>query len=58
VLTIVGRGADLEAARVQADAAADVIRFDGVQRRHDIGAIAAVAGAADRAGAAAIGAAR
>jgi phosphoribosylamine---glycine ligase len=37
VLTIVGRGPDLAAARDQAESAAQVISFDGLQRRHDIG---------------------
>jgi phosphoribosylamine--glycine ligase len=46
VLTVVGRGADLDAARVVAETAADAIAFDGVQRRHDIGAGALTAGAA------------
>jgi len=46
VLTVVGRGPDLVAARAQADAAADHIAFDGRQRRHDIGADALTVGAA------------
>jgi phosphoribosylamine--glycine ligase len=37
ILTVVGRGTDLAAARIQAEAAADVVSFDGLQRRHDIG---------------------
>ncbi|HYH91777.1 MAG TPA: phosphoribosylamine--glycine ligase, partial [Candidatus Saccharimonadales bacterium] len=37
VLAVVGRGADLHAARATAEAAADAIRIDGVQRRRDIG---------------------
>ena len=37
VLTVVGRGADLDAARRAADDAADTVAFDGLQRRHDIG---------------------
>jgi phosphoribosylamine---glycine ligase len=37
VLTVVGRGTDLEAARVAAEAAADRVSFDGMQRRRDIG---------------------
>ena len=37
ILTVVGRGPDLEAARAQAETAANVIAFDGIQRRHDIG---------------------
>jgi len=37
VLTVVGRGADLRAAREQAEDAAERISFDGLQRRHDIG---------------------
>lgn len=50
ILTIVGRGPDLEAARVQAEGAADRISFDGLQRRRDIGfdpeALAELIGAA------------
>ena len=42
ILTVVGRGADLAAARSAADRAADAIAFPGLQRRHDIGG--AVAG--------------
>ena len=38
ILTVVGRGRDLETARAQAEAGADLIVFDGLQRRHDIGA--------------------
>jgi len=38
VLTVVGRGADLAAARAQAEAAAGAIRWTGLQRRHDIAA--------------------
>ena len=38
IVTVVGRGPDLDAARRQAEAAADLIAFDGLQRRHDIGA--------------------
>ena len=45
VLTVVGRGADLEAARALAERAADAIAFDGLQRRHDIGVPLAVAAA-------------
>ena len=37
VLTVVGRGADLEAARALAESAADLIHAPGLQRRHDIG---------------------
>ena len=37
VLTVVGRGPDLDAARAQAERAASAIAFDGLQRRHDIG---------------------
>ena len=37
VLTIVGRGPDLMTARQRAESAADLISFDGLQRRHDIG---------------------
>ncbi len=46
ILTVVGRGPDLDAARAQAEAAADLIAFDGLQRRHDIGADSVPAGAA------------
>ncbi len=38
VLTVVGRGPDLAAARAAAEALAGAITFDGVQRRHDIAA--------------------
>ena len=38
VLTVVGRGHDLAAARVVAEQAADLISWTGMQRRHDIGA--------------------
>ena len=38
ILTVVGRGPDLEAARARAETAADLIAFAGAQRRHDIGA--------------------
>jgi phosphoribosylamine--glycine ligase len=37
ILTIVGRGPDIAAARGQAESAAEFISFDGLQRRHDIG---------------------
>ena len=37
VLSVVGRGPDLEAARAAAEAAADRISWPGMQRRHDIG---------------------
>jgi phosphoribosylamine--glycine ligase len=37
VLTVVARGADLAAARRQAESAVDLIGWDGLQRRHDIG---------------------
>ena len=37
VLTIVGRGPNLEAARIAAEAAVDRVSFDGLQRRRDIG---------------------
>ncbi len=36
VLTVVGRGADLPGARLAAEAAADAIAWDGLQRRRDI----------------------
>ena len=38
VLAVVGRGPDLAAARDQAERAAEAVRWDGLQRRHDIGA--------------------
>jgi phosphoribosylamine--glycine ligase len=38
VLTVVGRGPGLTEARAAAEAAADAIRWDGQQRRHDIAA--------------------
>jgi phosphoribosylamine--glycine ligase len=38
VLTVVGRGTDLARARDVAERAADLIRWDGLQRRHDIAA--------------------
>ena len=37
ILTVVGRGSDLAAAREQAENATERISFDGLQRRHDIG---------------------
>ena len=43
VLTVVGRGPDLAAARASAERLADEIAFDGLQRRHDI-ALASPAG--------------
>jgi phosphoribosylamine--glycine ligase len=52
VLTVVGRGPDLAAARARAERAADAIRWDGMQRRHDIAAAPArepVSAAADAA---------
>jgi phosphoribosylamine---glycine ligase len=39
VLTVVGRGADLGAARGVAEHAADLISWNGMQRRHDIAAV-------------------
>jgi phosphoribosylamine--glycine ligase len=36
VLTVVGRGDDLAIARQRAYAAADLISFDGMERREDI----------------------
>jgi len=41
VLTVVGRGPDLAAARAHAETAASLIGIDGAQRRHDIGLEAA-----------------
>jgi phosphoribosylamine-glycine ligase len=35
---VVGRGPDLAAARETAERAADLVRWDGLQRRHDIAA--------------------
>ena len=46
VLTLVGRGADLAAAREAAEAAADAVRWDGQQRRRDIAAGVPAAGTA------------
>ena len=37
ILTIVGRGDDLEAARIHAESAVEFVSFDGLQRRRDIG---------------------
>jgi phosphoribosylamine--glycine ligase len=44
VLTVVGRGADLEAAGDVAQRAADAISWPGLQRRHDIGLRLPIAG--------------
>ena len=44
VLTVVGRGRDLDDARSRAEAAANHISWHAMQRRHDIGARLAVAG--------------
>jgi phosphoribosylamine---glycine ligase len=38
VLTVVGRGTDLPEAREAAEIAADLVSWDGLQRRHDIAA--------------------
>jgi phosphoribosylamine--glycine ligase len=48
VLTVVGRGPDLAAARDAAERGADAVTFAGLQRRHDIagGPLAAGAGTA------------
>jgi phosphoribosylamine--glycine ligase len=46
VLTVVGRGPSLEAARHAAEDAADAISWDGMQRRRDIGADLSLIGAA------------
>ena len=40
ILTVVGQGPDLAAARATAEAAADRITWPGMQRRHDIGVAA------------------
>ena len=45
VLTVVGRGQDVAAARDAAETAAERISFDGLQRRHDIGVTAVLAAA-------------
>ena len=45
VLTVVGRGGDLAAARASALAAAERIQAPGLQYRHDIGRVAVAAGA-------------
>jgi phosphoribosylamine--glycine ligase len=37
VLTVVGRGPDLAGARAAAEGLAEMVRFDGLQRRRDIG---------------------
>jgi phosphoribosylamine--glycine ligase len=42
VLAVVGRGADLAEARDRAERAANAITWDGLQRRHDIAAAAAM----------------
>jgi phosphoribosylamine--glycine ligase len=39
VLTVVARGADLDAARIAAEQAASAISWPGMQRRHDIAAV-------------------
>jgi phosphoribosylamine---glycine ligase len=44
VLAVVARGPDLPAARVAAERAADTVRWDGLQRRHDIAAVLPVPG--------------
>jgi len=46
VLSVVGRGPDLAAARAVAEAAAERIDWDGVQRRHDIAASHVTVGSA------------
>ena len=46
ILTVVGRGSDLSTAREHAEAAADLISFEGMQRRRDIGADAVPLGSA------------
>ncbi|MES2208692.1 MAG: phosphoribosylamine--glycine ligase [Chloroflexota bacterium] len=52
VLAVVGRGPDLEAAADRADAAAERIAFEGMQRRRDIGRQAVVTDQVAAAGAA------
>lgn len=39
VLAVTGRGHDLDTARTAAEAAADLVRFDGLHRRTDIGVV-------------------
>jgi phosphoribosylamine--glycine ligase len=46
ILTVVGQGADLPAAREVAERAADVISWPGVHRRHDLATDAAASGPA------------
>jgi phosphoribosylamine--glycine ligase len=46
VLTVVGRGRGIAEARAAAESAADTITWDGLQRRHDIGADAVPSSAA------------
>jgi phosphoribosylamine--glycine ligase len=46
VLAVVARGSDLAEASSLADRAADTVRFDGRQRRRDIGRAPAATGAA------------
>jgi phosphoribosylamine--glycine ligase len=48
VLTVVGRGATLSAARDAAERAADAIAWDGMHRRRDIAADVPVAAGAAR----------
>jgi phosphoribosylamine--glycine ligase len=48
VLTVVGRGPDLAAARDAAERGADAVTFAGLQRRHDIAAGPLAAGAGTR----------
>ncbi|MEO8230597.1 MAG: phosphoribosylglycinamide synthetase C domain-containing protein, partial [Chloroflexota bacterium] len=50
VLTVVGRAPELAAARAVAELAADAIAWEGLQRRHDIGADETSGGAARTAG--------
>jgi phosphoribosylamine--glycine ligase len=38
VLAVVGRGADITTARAHAERGSDLVRFEGAQRRHDLGA--------------------
>jgi phosphoribosylamine-glycine ligase len=41
VLTVVGRGPDLAAARSVAERGADLVTWPGLQRRRDVGAVVA-----------------
>ncbi len=57
VLSVVGRGPDIAAARAVAERGADAIAWDGLQRRHDIAAAEAVMPAGSSATSTAVGSA-